>query len=195
MRSPVFTVFSLILALASLNVISGCASDEGYQKESALPRIRRAGLPPPLPPPEPTVWWEDLTFDPARDGRIALDVIDATGWASANYIQVEDLLGKIPTYDLAEFERSEFTLQGQADLNGNGPEETYEVGFFRSGDGASGSFLVVREQGAIVDIFSQDDGRDFSAIGSTQNAMLWTHCMNCSDFENLSWDGAKFVLE
>ncbi len=156
--------------------------------------IRRAGLPPPPPVPEPTIWWDGLTFDASKDGRVALDVIEFQGWQTAQYLQLEDLLGKIPTYDLAEFERSEFAFLQQADLNGNGPRETYEAGYFSGSDDVGGAFIVVREQGTVIKIFFRADGQEFSAAGLTQNGILWTHCMNCSDFETISWNGSEFVM-
>lgn len=156
--------------------------------------IRRAGLPPPPPPPEPTIWWEGLTFDPSQDGRVALDVIEYQGWQTAHYLQLEDLLGKIPTYDLAEYERSDFAFLQQADLNGNGPQETFETGYFTDNNGSGGAFIAVRERGTIVKIFFRTDGQTFSSTGLTQNGILWTHCVNCSDFETIRWNGSDFTL-
>lgn len=170
-------------------------SDRRFQ----IPKIRRAGLPPPYVKPAATEWWVDLIFDPEIDGIDAPQVAAENGWSKAIFLETDDLLERIPTSDLVDFEDSDFGFSKNAELDGDGVQETFQVGVYRTGEPGTtqgGVFLYVFERGSIFrQVLSRPGPLAFSALIEARNGLLWSHCLECNDFETVVWTGKEFVLQ
>ena len=121
-----------------------------------------AGSPPSVDPPlssdTPDPWWQRIEFNPALGTPAGLE------WQDSAYLDAEDLSGLLSQDEFAQFEASGLAFELRLDADRDGTPELYQVGVYRTVQDDAGTFVSVRQDGALLKVFP-DEGRAGCQLG------------------------------
>lgn len=141
-------------------------------------------------------WWYAIEFDPvsADINGVPVDKVNPA-WTRASTLTAEALGLHVSEEGLVQYETSGLAFELRADLDKDGTNEEVFVGVFETGTGAVGRFLAVTENGVLVQHFEHPGSAGFSALVARPDEVRWYKCMECGEYESLSWSGRSYVLE
>lgn len=181
-------------SLATLACGAPSASDAGAEAAAGAPS---AAAPSSVPAGEPqAAWWYDIRFQPtaASVRGVAVREIDPA-WQRARALDPADLRGRIPEADLARFAASPLSFSARADLDRDGVAEEFFVGVFAAADGEQGRFVAITRNGRPVRHFAEHGAPGFSALLAGDGEVRWYKCMECGEFETITWTGRSYALQ
>lgn len=144
----------------------------------------------------PTAWWYDITFAPdsgAVKGLVATDIDKS--WRSIAALDTSMLAARISPQELQAFQRSAMSFSLEVDLDRDGTPETMFVGVYATSAGEKGRFVAVTEQGHLVQHFSESGIAGFSALVLAGDQIQWFKCMECGEYETISWNETSYGIE
>lgn len=141
-------------------------------------------------------WWLTVKLEPNEAALNTMAVSQFnSNWTYAKFISNNDIKNKISKADYAKFIESKFSFEQQIDLNKNGIKEEFRVGVYKDNTNSEGIFLSIYENGKLIKVLTDGGYQNFSALFVHENQLLWYRCMECSDFETVTWSGSSYFLE
>lgn len=136
-------------------------------------------------------WWMEQSYSP--DQKVARGIPAKKynpAWVGLRALSLADLPRDVRAHSLGKF-----TFVARADLNRNGIAETISVGVYRDVEDKTGRYLAITERGRVLKTFAKPGQTGFSALLRTRREVRWYFCMECEDFERLTWTGGTYVLD
>jgi len=139
-------------------------------------------------------WWLDFSVKPESTQLDGIDISSfRKNWTHAVYLDNSLIKNKVSFKNYTEFKDSNFKLSIIKDFNNNNIDEVIKVGVFQTKK-RKGIFLAIFESSKLIKVFTDSSNKGFSALLSNNN-LHWYKCMNCGEYESISWNGKTFVLE
>lgn len=141
-------------------------------------------------------WWYDITFVPSSTSiaNVEIQAIDSS-WESATALDQTLLQGRVTGDELEAFAQSQLAFSLMSDLDGDGIQEAFLVGVYKATDGEQGRFVSIIREGRVLGYFKEGSGNGFSALMPGAGEVRWYKCMECGEFESITWGGEGYVLE
>ena len=146
---------------------------------------------------EPRVaWWYDTEFQSQSDVIHGIDVkaIDES-WRHAHGLEPNDLEDQVSQNAAVQFMASPLSFGLSADLDEDGDLEEFFVGVFEVSDSERGRFVLITKNGELVQHFVERGSAGFSALLASEGKIRWYKCMECGEFESITWTGHSYALE
>ena len=177
--------FRWVPAVVLTAALASCASP-GVPQE---PVARESGLP-------DAAWWYGLELEP-RGGEVrGIAVAEfSPDWSTATALGEQMLARHVPAEGFAPYRASGFSFVVTQDLDGDGAGEEVFVGTFETRSGTRGRFLAVSREGRLVQHFEHSGSAGFSALLPVEGGVRWYKCLDCGEYESLSWTGGSYVLD
>ena len=141
-------------------------------------------------------WWLSIKLEATEKLLANKPISDFNSdWKYASFLTNESVKSKITKNEFNEFINTDFKFELKQDLNKNGKTETVKVGVFETRENTEGIFLSIFEDGMLIKTLIDRNSKNFSAVISHNNKILWYRCMECGEFETLIWSGSGYFLE
>lgn len=141
-------------------------------------------------------WWYDIEFAPDAASVRGISVSSMMPeWRSARDLTDREVQDRISRSEFQNFKASPFAFNTTADLNRDGSAEDFFVGVFKASDGSTGRFAAVTKNHTVLKVFQERGKPGFSALLKIGDAVRWYKCMDCGEFETITWTGTSYLLE
>lgn len=141
-------------------------------------------------------WWLTIEFPVTKTSILSHPVtqLDKT-WRKAELLS-DGLLKKYTRpEEYQEFKNSNMQFQLQADLNNNKIKEYLYTGVYKAKNGATGKFVAIFESNKLLKVFTRQGKAGYSALLQDNEQVSWYGCMQCGEYETITWDGKRYRLE
>jgi hypothetical protein len=119
----------------------------------------------------------------------------AEDWNSARALTDKDIEDRVSRTEFQKFKASSFAFTTSADLNRDGTSEVFFVGVFKKADGSMGRFAAVTNNHTVLKVFEERGTPGFSALLKSGDTIRWYKCMDCGEFETITWTGSSYALD
>lgn len=141
-------------------------------------------------------WWYDIEFEPNANSVRAFSVNSMdSAWRSARGLTDTDIRTRIAQSEFEKFKASPFAFATTADLNRDGSAEDFFVGVFKAADGTTGRFVAITNKDQLLKVFREPGKPGFSALLKSGDSIRWYKCMDCGEFETITWTGTSYALD
>ena len=141
-------------------------------------------------------WWLNLSINPDKTVLNNINISSYNkSWRSAVFLDDKLIKAHVTHQQFDELKNSKFKLSTSIDFNGNNNNETIKVGVYQNNNNGKGIFLAIFEKSKLLKVFSDSSNKGFSALIKDGNSIRWYKCMNCGEYEHISWNGKSYVIQ
>ena len=140
-------------------------------------------------------WWVFEKFKPNQNNLKGIPVKQINpSWERVLLLDEAYLKARLSDSQFKELQQSSLRFSAKVNLDKDPHEETVVVGVYKTIAGEAGRFIAIFRDSKPIKLFAEEGIAGYSSILLESNHIRWYKCMQCNDFDSISWSGADYIL-
>lgn len=140
-------------------------------------------------------WWISKEFIPRDTSINGIPVTQIrSDWKYVAVFSDDYFEKNVSEIQFGDIQKSRLEFKVQANLDNTPNYETFIVGIYETLSGRRGRFIAIFRNSEFIKLFSQQGFSGYSSIYLDGDQMRWYKCMECSDFDLVSWSKSDYTL-
>lgn len=170
----------LLLVLLLLNIQTACAETQPEQDSDK-----------PL-----EAWWLTTELQAQNSNVNGKPISEInSNWKRVTVLNNEYVKNYTTKDEYQHLKNSPLSFKLKASIDDNPQEEEFITGVYESNSGEKGRFVAILSGTEIVKYFEHSGYSGYSALLKTGNSVQWYKCMECGDYDTITWTGTGYALE